>query len=313
MQQNSFNRRPKRSPSGTALNLVILTGKFLKYLENVKTASPQTLRAYEHDLSLFSASSGPLFEGDLLAHFRSIQASWRGLSPATLNRRMAAAKSFLGYLYQEKIISRDLRYQLTAPKIPRRLPHFLSVDEVCSLLKVFRRPAKQGPLSKESSWDSRGAELLFYLLYGGGLRISEACGLSWRDFHPQERLVRIQGKGGKERLVALPEPVMKRISELADHEGRTLWGGRPLDPRTGYGWVRELGRLAGLLKPIHPHALRHSFATHLLSGGADLRTLQELLGHASLTATERYTHLTVDELARRLEKHHPLSKRHHQR
>lgn len=121
------------------------------------------------------------------------------------------------------------------------------------------------------------------------------------------RAARIRGKGGKMRVIALP-PLSWAALLAVPKAGQYILGGeQALSPRLAYDWVRECGRRAGLLKPLHPHALRHSYATHLLTSGTDLRILQELLGHASLAATQKYTHLSMDNIARSLEKHHPLS------
>jgi integrase/recombinase XerC/integrase/recombinase XerD len=149
---------------------------------------------------------------------------------------------------------------------------------------------------------------MILLLYGGGLRISEACSLRWSDMEMAgERSLRVAGKGGRQRVVTVPELTWSALQALP-HEGRFVFGGEcELSSRKAYEWVRQAGARAGLLKPLHPHALRHSYATHLLSSGADLRVLQELLGHRSLAATQKYTHLSLDHLARAMEKHHPLS------
>ncbi len=137
--------------------------------------------------------------------------------------------------------------------------------------------------------------------------MSEACSVKWQDIDATKRIIRIRGKGSKERIVALPPIVFKSISALTG-QGKFIWGVEPLSTRVAFSIVRSLGARAGLVKPLHPHALRHSFATHLLSSGTNLRTLQELLGHASLTATQKYTHLGIDHLARTVENHHPLGR-----
>jgi integrase/recombinase XerC/integrase/recombinase XerD len=170
--------------------------------------------------------------------------------------------------------------------------NFLSVDEALSLLKVLHDPMTRA---------------LVLLLYGAGLRVSEACLLKRKNLVESGRALRILGKGGHERLVALPESAWRALMALPSQGEYVLSGDKPLHPRAAYELVRQAGLEAGLLRPLHPHALRHSFATHMLSSGADLRVLQELLGHRSLAATQKYTHLSIDQLARTLEKHHPLS------
>jgi integrase/recombinase XerC/integrase/recombinase XerD len=181
--------------------------------------------------------------------------------------------------------------------VPRKIPNFISVDEVLSVLQSFEKDPEPKDLEK----------LLFLLLYGTGLRVSEACNLKWSEVDLDQRVLRIKGKGNKERLVAFPKTVRDILSRMKmDRSDLSVWGKSGLSTRKAYDWIRNRGALAGLMRPIHPHALRHSFATHLLASGANLRSLQELLGHESLQATERYTHLGVDQLARTMENHHPF-------
>ncbi len=230
--------------------------------------------------------------------------AWGALAPATRNRKIGALKSFFRFLTEQKILQEDLAHRLMSPKVPKKIPHFLSVDEAIACLKTLEKEAKED-LSREREL------LLFLLLYGAGLRISEACSLRWVQISGDCKTARLKGKGDKERVVAFPLPVrqiLKRLSERSNH-GPAIWGERSLDTRKAYEMIRQAGIRTGLLKNLNPHALRHSFATHLLSSGANLRTLQELLGHSSLQATEKYTHLGIHELARVLEKHHPLGKK----
>ncbi|MEQ1724112.1 MAG: tyrosine-type recombinase/integrase, partial [Pseudobdellovibrio sp.] len=152
---------------------------------------------------------------------------------------------------------------------------------------------------------------LFLLLYGGGLRISEACNLKWSDINFKEKRILILGKGNKERYAVLPSFCMDHLNAMfkkRESKNTYVFGDNPLNTRTGYEYIRTIGASAGLMKPLHPHSLRHSYATHLLTSGTNLRTLQTLLGHESLQATEKYTHLSVDHLARLIEQTHPLRK-----
>ena len=278
--------------------------KFLNYLGNVENCSALTLKAYQLDLSqAFLGWKDPkkkrktYTETELLQEARGALQAWGSLSLASRNRKSATLKSFFGHLHREGLIERDLASQIHSPKVPKKIPHFLSVDEVISVLKSYESDPQPQPLE----------HLLFLLLYGAGLRVSEACQLQWRNVDLQGRVLRIKGKGGKERLVALPRnviAVLKRHAKAASEDW--IWGEDALSTRKAYEWVRTRGVKAGLLRPIHPHALRHSFATHLLASGANLRTLQELLGHESLQATEKYTHLGVDQLARTLDIPHPF-------
>lgn len=282
--------------------------KYMKYMDFVQSASPLTLKSYSLDLKqafeLNNSShmkSRDWTESELLAQVRAAFNRWAHLSLASRNRKAATLKSFFGWAFQEGLLEKDLSLQISCPKVPKKLPHFLSVDEVLAVLKTFE--SDETPLREK---------VLFLLLYGGGLRISEACGLRWNEVQFAQKVLRVKGKGSKERVVALPGMTVKALTQFKKQavDDEFVFGATPLNTRTAYDMVRKSGVRAELLKPLHPHALRHSFATHLLSSGANLRTLQELLGHESLQATEKYTHLGVDQLARTLEKLHPLGKGH---
>ena len=263
-----------------------------------------------HLLHPLPTSSREELENYLLRTCRKSMQNWSGLSPASRNRKVATLKSFFGWLHAEHLIDRDLAAQLHSPKVPQRLPQFLSVDDAILLTRFLMRKVDQA-----SNKELRSAMIelvLFCLLYGGGLRVSEACQLSWKQIDLQTGVIRITGKGQQERLGALPELAIQTIQKwmsLQTEPHSYVFGPTPLSTRKAYEIIRSLGRNAGLIQPIHPHVLRHSFATHLLSSGANLRTLQELLGHRSLQATQKYTHLGLDDLARTLESFHPLEKK----
>lgn len=258
-------------------------------MEFIETCSPLTIKSYKKDLEQAFTTTPLLSEAQLLATAREALTSWGDLSPASRNRKASTLKSFFGYLFREKIIARPLGDLIHAGKVPKKIPNYLSVDEAVAVLKTAEGKNR----------------LLFLLLYGGGLRVSEACQLKWTHVDLQKNLLRILGKGGKERLIAIPELTTAELKKHQAHEPY-IWGKQELNQRTAYSLIRNLGKSANLLRPLHPHALRHSFATHLLTSGANLRTLQELLGHQSLAATEKYTHLSVDHLARVMERSHPL-------
>lgn len=275
---------------------------YMKYMEFVKSASPLTLKHYRLDLSQAfefdkdSQKKSSWSEAELMTTVRAAFNRWAGLSLASRNRKAATLKSFFSWAFDQELIEKDLSLQITCPKVPRKLPHFISVDEALAVLAAFEK--EQVPLREK---------VLFLLLYGGGLRISEACSLRWREVFFEQHVLRVKGKGGKERVVALPDltlTVLRKFQKERFHEEHVF--AQPFNTRSAYEMVRQSGIRAGLLKLLHPHALRHSFATHLLSSGANLRTLQELLGHESLQATEKYTHLGMDQLARAMERFHPL-------
>lgn len=280
--------------------------KYLKFMCFVKSAAPLTIKHYTLDLKQAfdydkeSRFPGELSETDLLAKARAAFNHWAHLSPASRNRKAATLKSFFSWAFSEGLTENDLSFHITCPKVPKKIPHFLSVDEAISVLKSF--DGQNQTLLKE--------KVLFLLLYGGGLRVSEACNLKWSEIQFPQKVLRITGKGSKERVCSLPSLVFQNL-ELWKKEScfdEFVFGETPLNQRTAYDMIRQSGGRAGLLKPLHPHALRHSFATHLLSSGANLRILQELLGHESLQATEKYTHLGIDHLARTMESIHPLGK-----
>lgn len=315
--------RPKSSPTPHP-EILPLALKYLNFMANIKSCSPDTVRAYQSDLSqafgfeaeffstreasdsIFRGRPGRFPDAELLTFCREALVRWVGLSSASRNRKVACLKSFLNWLHDEGVIERELAVHLHAPKIPVRLPHFISVDEVLSLLGSLENDLARALTSEDRAIVERDRALIL-VLYGGGLRVSEACELTWPNVEKEGRLLRITGKGSKERLVAVPSTVARallRLRRRGDFAGDRVFG--ELSTRTAFEIVRSRGAKSGLVKPLHPHALRHSFATHLLSSGANLRTLQELLGHQSLQATQRYTHLGLDHLARTMEAFHPL-------
>lgn len=299
--------------------------KYLKFLINIKTSSHHTIRAYVNDFILIFSSdkrvqikefllsgsnSTPPYliwqtEQELEASMKSAIRSSSGLSAATRSRRVAAYKSFLKWLQDEQIIQGQLSHRIHSPKVPRKIPRYLSVDETLALLKTIS--SAQKTVTPENEKQELIKEMaLVLLLYGGGLRVSEACGIKWRDLDFQNGRLLVMGKGSKQRVVTLPQLTILSLRKL--NKSSDLVFDPPLSTRKAYEIVRQWGKRAGLLRPINPHALRHSYATHLLSDGADLRVIQELLGHSSLQATQKYTHLSLEELARMMETHHPLSK-----
>lgn len=295
----------------------IYVRNYLYSMVFMESCSEHTLRAYKIDLcqcfyfdpSVLTPSSTPpeapmtAQETDLLlTRTREAQRRWGALSPATRNRKTATLKSFFGWLHRENYIVRDLAALLNSPKVPSRLPKHLSVDEAVVLIRMLQKEAAD---SSETNRHSALTQLaLIALLYGGGLRVSEACEIENKNIDFNNGTCRVLGKGSKERIVALPALAMTAVRQLRSTT-QYLFGIEPLSTRVAYEIVRKAGVRAGLLKQLHPHALRHSYATHLLRSGANLRVLQALLGHATLQATSRYTHVGLDDLARTLEAHHP--------
>lgn len=278
---------------------------YLKYMENIESSSPLTIKAYTLDLNQAYA----LNDNENQLHINSSDElwlktrlalnQWSTLSLSSRNRKIATLKSFFSWLYQQGLIDSTLSHKLICPKVPKKIPHFLSVDEVSSILNYYKSPERTDHENKEV--------VLFLIIYGAGLRISEACHLKWSNIQLDQRRLLIKGKGNKERIVILPKFCIDTLIGFKKVDSIYIFGNEPLNPRTGYSMIKNCGLKAGLMNPLHPHALRHSFATHLLSSGANLRTLQKILGHESLQATEKYTHLNIDHLARTMQMAHPIS------
>jgi integrase/recombinase XerC/integrase/recombinase XerD len=241
-------------------------------------------------------------EDDLLRRVIRTQTQWAKLSLASRNRKAGTLKSFFNWLYRKGYIESPLSEKIAAPFVPKKIPNFISVDEAIFLIQLITTQIQN---SNEPKLVYQNALIL--LLYGGGLRISEACDLKWINVNIEKKQILVMGKGNKERWIVLPQKTIEAL-KLVKKNNLYIWGDEPLSQRVAYNWVRSWGSKANFLKPLNPHALRHSYATHLLQGGADLRVLQELLGHSSLVATEKYTHLTVDHLARVVNSLHPLKK-----
>ena len=230
-----------------------------------------------------------------------------GLSSASIRRGVSAIRTYYGFLVGEGRVQEDPSDRLETPRRGRALPETLSVKEVEALLASVK-------VEEPLAWRDRA---LLELGYGAGLRVSELCGLALRDLLLSENLVRIFGKGGKERLVPLGRAVIGAVSvylhtkrpqlDRGKSKGRVLLNarGEPLSRVGAWGIVKRATRRAGITKRVTPHTLRHSFATHLLEGGADLRAVQEMLGHADLSTTQIYTHVDREYLRSVHKQFHP--------
>lgn len=282
---------------------------YTAYLRDVRRLSDATVRAYRSDLADFAASAGSTeFEDVDLELLREWlwAATKRGDARSTIARRTAAVRGLFSWALEHGHVTSDPSLRLVSPKRGRTLPKVAAADALSSLLDELSRAASGGdPIALRD-------HAILELLYGSAVRVSELCGLDIDDLDPERRTARVTGKGDKERVVPYGLPASKaleaylvrgrpaltarRASSTAD---RPLFlgarGGR-LGSRAVYDLVaRTLGPIVG--GAAGPHALRHSAATHLLDGGADLRTVQELLGHASLGTTQIYTHVSSERLA----------------
>ena len=286
---------------------------FRDYLALEAGHSENTVRAYRRDLRRlgeFALSRGVRNPGDvtraLLRDFVFLLKDL-GLSPATIRREVSAIRTYFGFLIGEGRLSVDPSDRLESPQHGRRLPETLTVGEVNAILAA---PQVEEPLA----WRDRA---FLELAYGAGLRVSELCGLGLTDLLPSEGLVRVFGKGGKERLVPIGRGVIGAVStylhtvrpslDRGKSAGRVLLNvrGEPLSRVGAWGIVKRCARRAGITKRVTPHTLRHSFATHLLEGGADLRAVQEMLGHADLSTTQIYTHVDREYLRSVHKQFHP--------
>ena len=291
---------------------------YLAYLRVERGLAPRTIRAYRADLSDFAAAKGVARGWDrspdvaldyLAARTRRGRPHDPGLAPTSLRRRAAALKGFYRFAFGEGVIRVDVAAHLDLPRQPRLLPETLTVDEVSRLLD-----AAGGDDPDEPDHDRRLEDrTLLEVLYAAGLRIGEATGLDREDLSFDGAFVRVIGKGDRERLVPLgeialdwlrrwtggPRDRLLALGHVAPTRGGPLFlgqRGRRLARQQAWAAVKRAAQSAGLGSRVSPHTLRHSFATHLLEGGADLRVVQELLGHASISTTQLYTHVTGERI-----------------
>jgi integrase/recombinase XerC len=288
---------------------------FDRHLLAERSFSAHTRRAYVADLRQLARFLGP--DADPVrvaaADVRAFLADrHRRLSAATVGRKLAALRSFFGYAVRTGLRTADPSLGLPAPRTPRRLPRPLPVDDCHQLAEAGREGARARDLA------------MIEVLYGGGLRVAELCGLAIADADLARGELRVLGKGNRERIVPLPSSALAALrAYLADGRGaagrneplfaalrrRRGEAPRALDPRDARRIVRRRAREAGLADRVHPHRLRHSFATHLLDMGADLREIQELLGHKSLSTTQKYTAVSAQRLVETYDRAHPRARR----
>ena len=263
-----------------------------------KSTSKTDIKNLEKSSNKSKTQLNALLKDRLRGYFFS---SWKSWSPATRNRKVACLKSFFKWLYLNRSINEDLSTRIKTPSVPVKIPHFLSVDETKSLIQTIQKAQKKDEKLIRDL-------VLVLLLYGGGLRVSEACGVEWKHLDFEEQTLRVKGKGSYERVVVLPDIVLKNLKSL-NKEGSYIFGKNKLSTRVAFSIVRQWGIRAGFNKNISPHVLRHSYATHLLDSGSDLRVIQDLLGHRSLSATQKYTQVRLSQLSRTLKNYHPISKK----
>ena len=284
---------------------------FLEHLRVERAMSVHTLDAYRRDLEALAGWAQARGLEDLVrleaAQLREFVAAEhrRGLSPKSLQRRLSACRSYYAWLLKNGHIPASPGAGLRAPKAPRRLPQVLDVDEAVRLVEV----PTDAPLGLRD-------RALLELFYSSGLRLSELCGLRWRDLQAEAGLVTVLGKGGKQRSVPVGSHARRALDQWRASTGAggeafvfPGRGGGPISQRAVQVRIRQLAVRQGLFKHVHPHMLRHSFASHVLESSGDLRAVQELLGHADIATTQIYTHLDFQHLAKVYDGAHPRARR----
>lgn len=301
----------KRLAAGTVANYRRDLERFIAWYEQAEER-PRTFRATEIE------------EGDLRAwllertreqdgRLRSKRSGNRKVGASTINRELASLRSFFGYLHEKGLIKRDLFARIPPQRTPKRLPSFVPESRMESLLEHC---AEQ---EAEEYAPARDA-LIIEMCYGCGLRLQELIGANWEDFRDNYRTLRVVGKGDKERLIPIVEPLREKILHYASFfEGQNICTnqkkalflsnkGERISRSAVYRIVRRVLGEEHIQGKRSPHVLRHTFATHLLNDGADMREIQELMGHSSLRATQVYTHNTIAQLQRAYLKAHPREK-----
>ena len=291
--------------------------RFIKYLEGEKGVSSHTVRAYQSDLLFFKEWSNKRgFKEDRIEHSTIRQylgyMQQQGYSRSTMARKFATLRSYFKFLNRENYLDANPIEGLTTPKLEKRLPNFLYLEEINNLLAS---PSGEDPISLRD-------KAMLEVLYSTGLRVSELVGLNL-DAIDSSNMIRVEGKGGKERLVPVGSYALRALNEYFKKRGELLnnairlkiepgttalflnrWGKRISDRGIRF-IINKYLRTANINKTVSPHILRHTFATHLLDRGADLRIVQEMLGHKSLSTTQIYTHVTRERLKKVYDKAHP--------
>jgi integrase/recombinase XerC len=299
--------------------------KYLDYLRYQRNASVHTLRNYASDLKQFTdyltlQPSGERRPEPKLEQIDNITIReylgalyQRRNKKSSVARKLATLRSFMNYLSREAAIPVNTARLVATPRLEKRLPDYLMRE---SVVKLIEAPDRSTPLGKRD-------RAILELLYATGARVGEVVGLDVGDIHLGEGLVRVLGKGRKERLIPFGQKALEALESYQDVRGEILKAGRAgqpdalfLNSRGGRLTARSVGnivnryvnQLAEQMK-VHPHTLRHTFATHMLDAGADLRSIQELLGHESLSTTQKYTHVSTEHLLRVYEASHPRAKK----
>ncbi len=300
--------------------------RFVTHLQTERRSAKLTVITYQRDLEALRAFARerklPLDATKLeLLNLRSFLASFVALNaPATIARKIAALRAFYCFLMRRRECKQSPAAALRLPKVPRPLPKFLSIEDASAVVEA-PSPRSDGEVEQALSLRDRA---MLEVLYGGGVRVSELAGLSLGHVDLGAGVARVLGKGSKERVVPLGAPCVQAIAAYLEVRGRLRDGksgaqhpdalflgqrGTRLSVRQVQYLLRNYGIATVGRADLHPHELRHTCATHLLDAGADLRGIQELLGHASLATTQRYTHVSIDRLMEAYDRAHPLARK----
>jgi integrase/recombinase XerD len=318
----SAAREPRADAAVPPAVAVVISG-YLDHLAVERGTSVNTLDSYARDLRRYGAFLGEAGVSDLgavraehvtgfLVALREGSGGYRPLAASSSARALVAARGLHRFAFREGLVAVDVAAEVHPPTPPKRLPKALGVDDVLRLLEAF--PAEGGPRELRD-------QALLELLYSTGARISEAVGLDRDDVDVDARTALLRGKGGKQRLVPVGRPALAALHAYLVR-GRPAFAvrgrgipavflnarGARLSRQSAWAVLREAADRAGITGAVSPHTLRHSFATHLLEGGADVRVVQELLGHASVTTTQVYTLVTVDTLREVYATAHPRAR-----
>jgi len=301
-----------------------LIHQFIHYLSVEKNASPHTCRCYQRDLEgfenflkssgMYVTPSGEAEVGktDRLAIRKYLSFLHRKNRKSSIARKLSTLRSFFKYLVREQIVSSNPAKGISTPKAEKTLPTTLTVDEAFRLMESPKRlPEKSSGGPKQNGSRDRA---ILELLYSSGLRVSELVGLNSNQLDLELGVVRVMGKGRKERIVPVGMKAIDALKAYLEERGGVeedpvfvnFLGGR-LTARSVGRLIKKYTRHSGIFRKVSPHSLRHTFATHLLDAGADIREIQEMLGHSSLSTTQRYTHVSMGKLMEVYDKAHPRS------
>lgn len=289
--------------------------KFTEILKSERNYSKHTIKNYKIDLidleKFLKKKDRHFSRVDRLTAREFLYELQKKYSRRSMARKISACRSFFRFLIREKHINKNSFELIKTPKLQKRLPNFLYEDEMNKLLKIINTTTPQGLRDRA----------ILELLYGAGVRVSEIVGLNLSDLDLDSEEIRVFGKGSKERIVLIGKYAITSLKTYINNGRTTLLGkkrsralflgkrGTRLTQRSIERMIKALAKKCGLLKKVTPHTIRHTFATHLLTHGADLRTVQELLGHTSLSTTQVYTHVTKEKLKSVYDSAHPRAKR----